>query len=229
MPSGPEKGDLIEVMYREAHSLKGAARSVNMNDIEAVCQAIESIFSAFKTDRISVSTELFDTLHRAADAMTELLTEPGSVEVQPIVELLGLLESNKVATSAQSNAAKKKEKKPAAAATEEASSEPDVPRTGDVHLSPSETEQQPMSAETAEAPSGVAEPHSRDRELHAGEEGTLVNTATVEEAEPGSAGLKRERPLQAETVRIAVDKLDPLLRQVGEMVSVKLTTRQRVS
>ena len=56
-----------------------------------------------------------------------------------------------------------------------------------------------------------------------------METATVEEAEGTSSGMKRERSLQSETVRIAVDKLDPLLRQVGEMVSVKLTARQRVA
>jgi two-component system chemotaxis sensor kinase CheA len=40
---------------------------------------------------------------------------------------------------------------------------------------------------------------------------------------------KRERLFQTDTVRISVDKLDPLLRQVEEMVSVKLTTNQRVA
>lgn len=35
--------------------------------------------------------------------------------------------------------------------------------------------------------------------------------------------------MQTETVRIAVDKLDPLLRQAGEMVAVKLTAGQRVA
>ncbi len=228
MSSGPERVDLVEVMYREAHSLKGAARSVNMNDIEAVCQAIESIFSAFKTDRISASTELFDTLHRAADAMTELLAEPGSVEIQPIVELLGLLESNKVATSARARSAKKKETKQATTVTEEVASESEL-SAEDIHVSPAPADLPPRSPEPAEAPSRVTEPQNREHEIHAREEGTFVKTATVEESEPGGAGPRRERSLQSETVRIAVDKLDPLLRQVGEMVSVKLTTRQRVS
>ncbi len=62
-------------MYREAHSLKGAARSVNMTRIEAVCQAAESVFASLKAGRIGTSTELFDTLHRAADIMGELLQE----------------------------------------------------------------------------------------------------------------------------------------------------------
>jgi len=39
----------IEIMYREVHSLKGAARSVNLADIVSLCQAVESVFSALKT------------------------------------------------------------------------------------------------------------------------------------------------------------------------------------
>jgi two-component system, chemotaxis family, sensor kinase CheA len=228
-PTGPEKTDIVEVMYREAHSLKGAARSVNMGDIEAVCQAMESIFSAFKTDRINVSTELFDTLHRAADAMTELLADPRSVEVQPIVELLGLLESDKVPTSAQSRAAKKQEKKTPGAPTEAVSPGGMRPRPSGVHGSASEADPRPASARDGSTLSNIAEPGAKKSEKRPGEDAPVVNASTVEEPESASGGLKRERSMQTETVRIAVEKLDPLLRQVGEMVSVKLTTRQRVS
>lgn len=228
LSSGPERTGLVEIMYREAHSLKGAARSVNMNDIEALCQAIESVFSAFKTDRISASTELFDTLHRAADAMSELLAEPGSVEVQPIVQLLGLLESGQVATSARSEKEKKREKESTAARTEATDHESESP-SGDEHRTSSEIEHPSLSAQAADAPSTVTDRDLRERDAQSREEGKVVDTATVEDTENNSAGLKRERSFQSETVRIAVDKLDPLLRQVGEMVSVKLTARQRVA
>ena len=38
---------------------------------------------------------------------------------------------------------------------------------------------------------------------------------------------RTDRPAGSETIRIAVDKLDPLLRQAGEMVAVKLSAEQR--
>ncbi len=40
-----EQAPLVEVMFREAHSLKGAARAVNLLEIESVCQSLESAFS----------------------------------------------------------------------------------------------------------------------------------------------------------------------------------------
>ena len=41
--SAPEmRARIIETIFREAHSLKGAARSVSLNDIESICQPVES-------------------------------------------------------------------------------------------------------------------------------------------------------------------------------------------
>jgi len=34
--------EIIEVIFREVHSLKGAARSVDQKDIEYVCQPLET-------------------------------------------------------------------------------------------------------------------------------------------------------------------------------------------
>jgi two-component system, chemotaxis family, sensor kinase CheA len=76
--------DTLETIFREAHSLKGAARAVNLAEIEAVCQALESVFAALKRQEIAVSTELYDTLHQALDSLGPLLTSPeaGLIETE---------------------------------------------------------------------------------------------------------------------------------------------------
>ena len=38
MPQAEERAALVEKVFREAHSLKGAARAVNLLEIESVCQ-----------------------------------------------------------------------------------------------------------------------------------------------------------------------------------------------
>jgi two-component system chemotaxis sensor kinase CheA len=38
---------IVETIFRQAHSLKGAARAVNRTDIEAICQALESVFAVW--------------------------------------------------------------------------------------------------------------------------------------------------------------------------------------
>src|SRR5688500_12421942 len=65
---GPhERVKIIETIFRGAHSLKGAARAVNMARIESICQSAESVFSALKRNELALSPSLFDALHEAVD------------------------------------------------------------------------------------------------------------------------------------------------------------------
>ena len=36
--------ETVETIFREAHSLKGAARAVGLTEIEAICRALEAVF-----------------------------------------------------------------------------------------------------------------------------------------------------------------------------------------
>jgi two-component system chemotaxis sensor kinase CheA len=72
--SSPEKqAETIESVFREAHSLKGAARAVNLVRVEAVCQSLEGLFARLKAREIVLSPELFDQLHRIGDNLRALL------------------------------------------------------------------------------------------------------------------------------------------------------------
>jgi two-component system chemotaxis sensor kinase CheA len=64
---------LIERVYREAHSLKGAARAVELSSVEAICQAMEGVFAAWKKHPGPVSPDGFDLLHHAMDAIRACL------------------------------------------------------------------------------------------------------------------------------------------------------------
>ena len=73
IPAGEQQTELVEKIFREAHSLKGAARAVNLTEIESVCQSLESVFAALKGRHLAVSAPLFDLLHQAIDAAGRLL------------------------------------------------------------------------------------------------------------------------------------------------------------
>ena len=49
-PAPARSQQIIETIFREAHSLKGAGRSVERTDIEAVCQALESVFEDLEAE-----------------------------------------------------------------------------------------------------------------------------------------------------------------------------------
>jgi two-component system chemotaxis sensor kinase CheA len=68
---------IVENIFREVHSLKGAARAVNMADVETLCQSLESVFAAWKRKEISPTPELFDFFHQAVDHLSFLITPAG--------------------------------------------------------------------------------------------------------------------------------------------------------
>ena len=54
----------LDDIRREVHSLKGASRAVNLEDIEGICQPLEGALQRVKTGELPASTALFDLLHR---------------------------------------------------------------------------------------------------------------------------------------------------------------------
>ncbi|MBI5430822.1 MAG: response regulator [Nitrosomonadales bacterium] len=73
-PAADRYAEIIETVFREAHSLKGAARAVNLKEVESICQPLESVFAALKNRQLSVSPPLFDLLYQTVDALGGLLT-----------------------------------------------------------------------------------------------------------------------------------------------------------
>ena len=75
-PPAPRRREIVETIFREAHSLKGAARAVNRTDIESVCQGVEGVFSQWKQNADRVTSANFDLLNRAMDLVTRLMRLP---------------------------------------------------------------------------------------------------------------------------------------------------------
>src|SRR3990170_2697568 len=94
-PAAARQTELVEKIFREAHSLKGAARAVNLAEIESVCHSLESVFAALKGRHLAVSAPLFDLLHQAIDALDGLLapaTGASAARRPAIVELMRRLD-----------------------------------------------------------------------------------------------------------------------------------------
>ena len=75
-----KRAETLESLVREAHSLKGASRAVNLMDIEALARAMEKILAGLKQDATTATPALFDTLHRAVDGMERYLASPTAGE-----------------------------------------------------------------------------------------------------------------------------------------------------
>ncbi len=71
-----QKKELIEKIFREAHSLKGASRAINLVTVQDFCQTIENVLAAWKRRQIISSQELFDTLHASLDLIEQMVFSP---------------------------------------------------------------------------------------------------------------------------------------------------------
>src|SRR5712691_558267 len=99
----PDKAhEMVEVTFREVHTLKGAARSVSLMDVEALCQACESLLSRITRGQLALSRPILNHLQEAIDGVARLV---GGGEASTAVrELIGRLEH--VATERATEAGK---------------------------------------------------------------------------------------------------------------------------
>ncbi|RFP14781.1 MULTISPECIES: response regulator [unclassified Duganella] len=78
---------LVETLFREVHSLKGAARAVNLADIEAVCQALESVLALLKRAQCAPPVPMFELLYLTIDVLRGLL-DGGAYELGGLLQAL---------------------------------------------------------------------------------------------------------------------------------------------
>ncbi len=69
------RSDTIETIYREAHSLKGAARAVNHTIIQEICQSLEDVLSALKDNKLPAEGAFFDEVHAAVNLISACITK----------------------------------------------------------------------------------------------------------------------------------------------------------
>jgi two-component system chemotaxis sensor kinase CheA len=90
-PAGQERQALLNEIFREAHSLKGAARAVGMATIESVGHGLEDVLLSAKEGRLAFSSDLFDLLYQALDAVELLVDRVEAGQSTPPAKVLSLL------------------------------------------------------------------------------------------------------------------------------------------
>jgi two-component system chemotaxis sensor kinase CheA len=95
--SGKNKNNILE-NFSETYNLKGAARAVNLADIEVICQSLENIFLVLKRNELILSEEMFDTFYRVFNVIEDLLSKLEDVNIS---HYMGELEKLKVYGSLQ--------------------------------------------------------------------------------------------------------------------------------
>ncbi len=194
---------LVENVYRSVHSLKGAARSVALADIEAICQSMESVFHGWKTRRTTPTHRAFDTLHHAVDMLTSLLTGPSPSSTRARDELIQRLEAPTLS-------------KPSGAPNP-APAPPPSARFAPIDRPPIPTPQTPAPP-LHPAPAATSPAAPAQTQAHA----TPIPDTIAASPRPEPAPV-------AQTVRIPVAKLDARLLHAESMLSIKNAAIQQAA
>src|SRR5512144_2280083 len=67
-PESDERQPLLEEIFREAHSLKGAAGAADFGEVEKTAHKLESVFGVLKNGKLKLTRELCDVLYEGIDA-----------------------------------------------------------------------------------------------------------------------------------------------------------------
>ena len=201
-PPGPDDARL-EVVYRAAHSLKGAARAVNERRVEQIAHTMENVFTDVRKGRLELKGTDHDHLQRTLDVLGGLLAgdEPSETDMQSVLHALDLLSGftgPPEATEAETDAAPGGESPPV----------PPEAAPGPGPARPPEAGRQAPDVRPVERP-----PEAPARAAGGGQR----------QAAP--SGYARS----PETMRVAVSKLDSFLFRAEGMLSGKLALEQRIA
>lgn len=202
-PAEVRYAEIVETVFREAHSLKGAARAVNLKEIESVCQSMESVFAALKGKQLAVSPPLFDLMQEAIDGLGTLLSAEGAAMAVAGKSAIATL-TRRLADVLQGGDALQGQFAQSAETQFSASQSSATPSAA-VQSLPS-VQQSPI----APIPDVPSDPVPADTSA-------AVATHTPSPAPSLASG----------TVRVSTQKLDAVMRQVEELLAPRLASAQR--
>nr|MDQ2732912.1 ATP-binding protein [Armatimonadota bacterium] len=239
--SAEVEAETIETTFREVHSLKGAARAVDQTDIEALCQPLETVMSAWKRHEMRPSVTVFDIFYRAIDVMKGVIatpdgeTSPAQAQVQALVQQLNKMESGANGDPVPAVKSEPTDQSPLPAAVSIPGLAAFPAADGDAPY--------PLRAASSAPVTPPPAPSNGPLPVQVNPPTQTVSTAPAVSApllsrtpvpQPDGGGRippqsSSEKPAGPQTIRISTAKLDALLLQVEEMLSVKLTTGQRAA
>ena len=69
----PNDKDKLVYMFRDAHSLKGAARMIGFNNIQRLAHKIEDLLGLAKENKLIINREISDVLYKSTDLLSFLI------------------------------------------------------------------------------------------------------------------------------------------------------------
>ncbi|MDP1981148.1 MAG: Hpt domain-containing protein, partial [Sulfuritalea sp.] len=203
LPADPA---LLEEVFRESHSLKGAARMLGLARVEAAAHGMESVLNAARKGEASLTPQTMARMNAALvdlrGRVQEALADTGAAAPSPALPREREREQNDARGEQPPSSTP-----PAPTTPTAVPPAPTFPSTEADAVPPSATTGSPPPAAPVTAPSaGLAS----------------AGSASARSAPAG-------KPFRIETVRVETRKLDDLLTQVGELSVVQGRAQHRLA
>jgi two-component system chemotaxis sensor kinase CheA len=163
-PEPEETQELLQEAFRAAHSLKGAARAVSLDDVESIAHLLENVLQQARDTGMQLDADTCDQLYNALDAIQALL-EGQEVDTWTVSAKLNAIVEGQEA---------------------------------DPLMEMAQPEEQPE-------PQPVEKPEPQPERAEAA-----------------------HSPLNQDTIRVTIEKLDDLMAQAGELVTIRLGAEKRL-
>jgi two-component system chemotaxis sensor kinase CheA len=208
LEENPTSKELLDDLFRTAHSVKGSARMMGFSKIELVAHKIEDIFGLLRRAEISLSPEDFDLVYEGVDIVSQIIEKisaEGSdetIRIDLICTKLEKLVETKNLTAQETEHPSPKTKKSKAKKISEA-----VP-------------------DHKERIKKIELDELADEEMH----DKLENFQTELPEEPGDRGESGKAASADEAfIRVPTKRLDDLMNQVGELITTRIKSQQRLT
>ena len=199
LEKNPGDRETINNIFRSAHTIKGSAKMMKLTPIAEVSHKLEDVLGALRDGRISYSGNLWDLLFKALDSVSGMIAN--------VADGVEISADNAALCEELGKAAEGAEVQPLNATP-----------AGAVEGAVGEASAVP--AEAVES-GGAKEPGK------AGEAAGASSSRAPQVAAEKQAGEARAKA--AETVRVRAEKLDEIIKLLGELVSRQNLTRKKVS
>ncbi len=229
LDKNPEDTDTLNAVFRSAHTIKGSSRMMKLIPVSEVAHKLEDALDAFRQQKIPPSPALSDLFFQGIDAIDTMLDQiaAGREIRETPPEICEALEKAAMGMPL-SESEKSKEIKPEKNETVFPEEKETVPPKAERENSTGTGEK----FREKEAEPELTEEIQREK---AGSESRAENGEVFREKEPEPEirisgkpeNTAAEKP-KAETIRIEADKLDELIKLMGEIVSGHSRSRQRI-
>lgn len=75
LENAPDNKDLLIYLFRDAHSLKGAARMIGFNNIQRLAHKAEDVLGLAKENKIVITKKIAEALYKSIDLISDLIQE----------------------------------------------------------------------------------------------------------------------------------------------------------